>query len=79
MSMPTFEDSDWTDGRKKIIEGTYEQALKEGDKNIFFLSGNILFGKNARDCCTVDGVHPNDLGFYRIARAMEPFFTKIRF
>lgn len=27
-----------------------------------------LFGDNDRENCTVDGVHPNDLGFYRMAK-----------
>lgn len=30
-----------------------------------------------RQCCTVDGVHPNDLGAYRMARAVLPVLKEI--
>lgn len=30
-----------------------------------------------RDACTVDGCHPNDLGFYRIAQGMLPTLKHI--
>jgi len=29
------------------------------------------------DECTVDGVHPTDMGFMRIARGLEPVIRKI--
>ncbi len=37
---------------------------------VHFLDGSTLLGTDY-DECTVDGVHPNDLGFLRIARGME--------
>lgn len=65
-----------TDKRRKIICETYENALKRGDKNVRFVDGTNLFerikllGLEA-DACTVDGIHPNDLGFACIATAFE--------
>jgi lysophospholipase L1-like esterase len=41
----------------------------EGDKNLFFLDGSSLLGEDF-DECTVDGVHPTDLGAHRIAEAL---------
>ncbi len=29
-----------------------------------------------RDACTVDGCHPNDLGFYRMGKAICPIVEK---
>ena len=29
------------------------------------------------DACTVDGVHPNDFGFYRFARCLEKILTPL--
>ncbi|MFQ9872350.1 MAG: hypothetical protein ACLRVT_04860 [Oscillospiraceae bacterium] len=29
-----------------------------------------------RDACTVDGCHPNDLGFYRMAHTLRPVVGK---
>jgi hypothetical protein len=37
-----------------------------GDKNLFFLDGSTMLGEDF-DECTVDGVHPSDLGSKRIS------------
>lgn len=58
--------------RREIIRGTYENALARGDDRVWFVDGETLFGATDRDACTVDGVHPNDLGFLRMARAIRP-------
>ncbi len=76
MSMPTFEDNSWADNRRNVIEESFDKAKKNGDKNLYYINGNTLFGDDARDCCSVDGIHPNDLGFYRMAKALEPIFEK---
>lgn len=34
-------------------------------------------GGDSWDSCTVDRVHPNDLGFYRMARRIEEEIRKI--
>ena len=47
-----------------------ERALAEGDKNVYFVDGEILFEGEMWDTCTVDGAHPNDLGFFRIAQVI---------
>ncbi len=41
-----------------------------GDKRIYFLDGSALLGKDWWEC-TVGGVHPTDLGFHRMAAALE--------
>ena len=53
--------------RRRVIRRTYERALASGDRNVGLLDGARLFGRKERDLCTVDGVHPTDLGFYRMA------------
>ena len=53
--------------RREIIRKTYENAIAAGDKNVYFVDGGELFAGNDWDACTVDGTHPNDLGFYRMA------------
>ncbi|YCM44633.1 SGNH/GDSL hydrolase family protein [Verrucomicrobiaceae bacterium 227] len=47
-----------------------------GDTNLHFLSGSILLGDRA-DECTVDGVHPTDLGFMKMADSIEPVIEEI--
>lgn len=62
--------------RKEIIIQTYINAQKRGDKNVRFLDGSAVFEHAkklgvAADSCTVDGVHPNDLGFACMAYVFE--------
>ncbi len=58
--------------QKKLVE---ERKLK-GDKNIYFLDGSTILGEDYLEC-TVDGVHPSDLGSYRIAEALLPVIKEI--
>jgi lysophospholipase L1-like esterase len=58
--------------RRDIIRKTYETARAEGDRNVYFVDGETLFGTHNRDACTVDGCHPNDLGFMRMAKGILP-------
>lgn len=63
--------------RREIIRKTYETARAEGDMKVWFLPGEKLFEGEGWDGCTVDGVHPNDLGFYRMATAIEPYLKEM--
>ncbi len=60
------------DFQKKFVE----ESLIAGDTNIYFLDGSSILGDDY-DECSVDGVHPNDLGSFRIAKALEPVIESI--
>ena len=62
--------------RRDIILDTY-RWMKENGLRADFIDGGDLFGAAGRDCCTVDGCHPNDLGFYRMAEAVYPALSRI--
>lgn len=62
--------------RRAVIYDTYKRAKKQGDKRVWFIDGEKLFGKQDRDACTVDGCHPNALGFYRMAQTIRPILKK---
>ena len=62
--------------RRDIIKATYENALSSGDKNVYFIDGGSIFDGEFSDACTVDSVHPNDLGFSRMASAVLPVLKK---
>jgi len=78
MSKPDF-DSNPEDGKKRkaVILRTYQNAISNGDQNVYFLDGESFFGAFGREMCTVDGCHPNDLGFYRMAEAVYGLLKKI--
>ncbi len=63
--------------RIEIIKQTYDNAVARGDKNVYFVNGQTLFGDKDRNHCTVDNIHPNDLGFYRMAEHLEPLMRKV--
>lgn len=60
------------DMQAKLVEA----VRKNGDLLTQFVDGSTLLGPDF-DECTVDGVHPNDLGFMRIARGLEPEIRRI--
>ena len=47
-----------------------------GDDNIYFLDGRMLYGADYEEC-TVDGAHATDLGTYRTAHALQPIVERI--
>ena len=54
----------------EIIHNTYEYALTAGDKKVFFIDGKTLYPKDLYEHCSVDGIHPTDLGFYFFAKRL---------
>lgn len=58
--------------RREIIRRTWMNAAAAGDRNVYFIDGETLFGRRMHDACTVDGCHPNDLGFYRMYKHVLP-------
>lgn len=61
--------------RSRYLYEVYEKLLKAGDKNIYFLEGNNLLGSDGEG--TVDGIHPNDLGFSRMADVIQKKIEEI--
>ena len=56
--------------RREVIRASYEKAVAKGDKNVYFIDGETLFGRDCRDACTVDRTHPNDLGHFRMGQVI---------
>ena len=65
--------------RVEIIKETYESAIAAGDNNVYFITGAELSELCGNDG-TVDGCHPNDLGFYsmyvRLSREIDKILKK---
>ena len=78
MSAPDarFHDENWIK-RRDIVYNTYTNAVKSGDKNVYFIDGNRLLGEDDWRACSVDCTHPNDLGHYRMAKNIIPVIEKI--
>lgn len=76
MSRPNFVPGGNDAKRREVVFDTYKNALESGDKNVYFIDGESFFGDTDRQACTVDTIHPNDLGFYRMAAVIEPVLRK---
>ncbi len=63
--------------RKTMIRHTYEHAVAKGDCNVYFIDGETYFSEDERYRCFIDTVHPNDLGFARMAERIEPLIQSI--
>lgn len=71
---PDFSETDYE--RRDAVLATYEWGVSQ-KYPVYFVDGWTMFGSAGRDCCTVDGCHPNDLGFYRMAQAVYPTLYRI--
>ncbi len=77
MSAPNYEHLNDADERREIIRKTYENARAAGDENVYFIDGEDFFGEDERQFCTTDTIHPNDYGFHKMARVIEPVLKEI--
>lgn len=65
LTKPDYRPED--EERRQVVIKTFENAVKSGDENVYFVDGKNIFDGEFRDSCTVDTCHPNDLGFSRMA------------
>lgn len=74
-------DSDRNDDNRKrfaVIQTTYENALRRGDKRVYLIDGATFFDEALEwNDPTVDHVHPTDLGFYLMAQKIGPVLKTI--
>lgn len=62
--------------RRDVIRKTYEDAVALGDKNVYFWDGTDNFAPYT-DYGTVEGDHPNDCGFFGIAKSLSQLIKEI--
>lgn len=63
--------------RWNIIRRTYDNAIKNGDKNVYLVDGREIYKEVGVDLCTVDSIHPNDLGFWCMANKIGEVVKRI--
>lgn len=66
-----------TDRRFAIIKATYEAAVAAGDKNVYLIDGREMMAELTAGEGTCDAIHPNDLGFAAMAKAIGGVLEKI--
>lgn len=64
--------------RREVVYTTYENAVAQGDKNVYFIDGETFFKNDIdKEHCFIDTIHPIDYGFYKMAQVIEPVIKKI--
>jgi len=73
ISRPTFyANPEINSKRRSVIYESYQKALACGDQRVFFIDGETLMQGEFMESCTSDGIHANDLGFFRMAQVIGP-------
>ena len=62
---------------RDIIYRTYANAVAAGDKNVYFIDGTEYLKEYGWDECILDGIHPNDLGYFAMANNIQKYLEKI--
>lgn len=76
MSRPKFYLTKEEEERLSIIKTTYNNAIENGDKDVYLIEGSKLM-ELAGNEGTVDNCHPNDLGFASMAKVVGDVLEKI--
>lgn len=63
--------------RIEVVKETVRKAKEYGDNNVYFIDGSKIFPFTTGGDCTIDGCHPNDLGFKLMADAFYPVLKEI--
>ncbi|HEY8559171.1 MAG TPA: SGNH/GDSL hydrolase family protein [Pyrinomonadaceae bacterium] len=63
------------DAKNRALEKVYLELKKSGVKNLHYVPARGLLGADNEG--TIDGVHPTDVGFERMANAFEPVLRKL--
>ncbi len=79
-SMPWHDKNNcnWAKERREVVIDTYNKAIDEGDKNVYFVDGLKFYESYGMSNCTIDGCHPNDLGFWAMANEFIKVMEKAR-
>ncbi len=62
--------------RREIVYATYANAKASGDENVYFLGGRELMALAGGEG-SVDYIHPTDLGYFSMAKAIEKILAPV--
>ncbi len=74
ISRPNKAQADWEECRA-VIKQTYDNAVANGDENVYFIDGQSFFGGEQE--YLADNVHPNDQGHALMAEKVGALLAEI--
>ena len=63
--------------RRDVIIDTFRAAREEGDKLVWYIDGESFFSGPDECECTLDGIHPNDIGMLKMADSVHRTMLRI--
>lgn len=75
VSRPAVYTQDAAD-RFAVVKKTYDDAVAAGDEHVYLIDGRKMV-EAVSESWSVDGIHPNDLGFHAMAVAIGDVLEKI--
>ena len=77
VTRPDYRNHADAEPRRQVIMESYRKARELGDENVYLVDGKEFFVGKYADMCTVDGIHPTDLGFSFMADHIGEVLEKI--
>jgi hypothetical protein len=63
--------------RRDVIMSSYVKAREKGDKNVYFIDGTSFFYGPELHEASLDGCHPNDVGYVHMSNAISTVIRHI--
>lgn len=63
--------------RRDVVMSSYLKARRNGDKNVWFIDGMSFFEDARQNEYVLDGIHPQDAGFMRMAESIGTLIRHI--
>ena len=76
LTKPNFVQSKSQLETAATVKRTYDNAVNNGDKNVYFINGKDLMALCGNEG-TAENTHPNDFGFYSMAKVLGDLIEKI--
>ena len=66
-----------SEARRDVVIDTFRTARAEGDRLVWYIDGESFFSGPDETECTIDGIHPNDIGMLKMADAVYQTMLRI--
>ena len=77
LSRPKYRLTPEEEERRRIIRASYDRAIAEGDRRVYYIDGTELLEPGMEDHALVDNCHPADIGFFSMAKRIGPLIRRM--
>ncbi len=69
--------SDDSIARRDVVIDTFRKARADGDELVWYIDGESFFSGPDECECTIDGIHPNDIGMLKMADSVYQTLLRV--